>query len=478
MTQETDRTGKELERWVADAYRRIGARKVEHDVPMAGNQIDVYVELETPGRLLHCIAIEVKDWSKPVGVDVVNGFATITKLLRNECLIDEGIIVSASGFSRPAREAAEIYDIRLLEPADLEAMVAEAKTITGPVQEPPAEPAEPLPTLSPDVPATICIPAGPFWIGSLLNDRDAHDNEKPRRELDLPAYEISRYPVTNAQYARFLADNPDYPVPYSNEERAHFYNWHSEARIYPEGKADHPVVLVSWEDAMAYCRWLTGVTGRSCSLPTEEEWEKAARGGLPDARRYPWGDEWGLGLCNTQELGRKGTTPVGEFERTSKSPFEVVDMVGNVWEWTASWYNPYPDSPHESLNYGQSFRIVRGGSWRNSRRGARIACRGRVEPDARRSYLGFRVASDAVDAVLKGETPEQLDRAKLRELITACFDEEELRTLCFDLEVDYDDLRGEGRAGKARELVAYFERRGRISELVAYCRRARPNFSL
>jgi hypothetical protein len=129
MIQETTKTGKELERWVADAYRQMGARKVEHDVPMAGNQIDVYVELETPGRLLHCIAIEVKDWSKPVGIDVVNGFATITKLLHNECLIDEGIIVSASGFSRPARNAAETYDVRLLEPADLEAMVVTAQTV-------------------------------------------------------------------------------------------------------------------------------------------------------------------------------------------------------------------------------------------------------------------------------------------------------------------------------------------------------------
>jgi formylglycine-generating enzyme required for sulfatase activity len=486
MTQEANKTGKELERWVADAYRQMGARKVKHDVEMAGNQIDVYVELETPGRLLHCIVIEVKDWSKPVGIDVVNGFATITKLLRQECLIDEGIIVSASGFSRPARDAAQTYDIQLLEPADLEAMVAEAQAGREPAEEPhpePAEephlePAEPLPTLSPDVPATICIPAGPFWIGSFLNDRDAHDNEKPRRELNLPAYEIGRYPVTNAQYACFLAGNPDYPVPYLNEERARPYNWYSEARSYPEGKADHPVVLVSWEDAMAYCHWLTLVTGRSYRLPTEEEWEKAARGGLPEARRYPWGNEWRPGLCNTQELERKGTTSVGEFERTSKSPFGVVDMAGNVWEWTASWYNPYPDSPHESLNYGQIFRIVRGGSWRNSRRGARIACRGRCKPNARRACLGFRIASDAVDAVLEGETPEQLDRAKLRELITACFDEEELRTLCFDLEVDYDDLRGEGRAGKARELVVYFERRGRISELVAYCRRVRPKFSL
>lgn len=478
MTQEGKKTGKELERWVADAYRQIGARKVEHDVPMAGNQIDVYVELETPGRLVHCIAIEVKDWSKPVGIDVVNGFAAIAKLLRHECLIDEGIIVSASGFSRPARDAAQTYDIQLVEPADLAAMIAEAKLMTAPVKGSPPEPAEPLSALSLDVPVTVPIRGGPCWIGSPLDDSDAHDNEKPHREVNLPAYEMGRYPVTNAQYACFLAENPDHPVPYLDEEGARPYNWHSEARIYPEGKADHPVVLVGWEDAMAYCRWLSQVTERDYRLPTEEEWEKAARGGLPEARRYPWGNEWQPGLCNTQELERKGTTSVGEFERMSRSPFGVVDMAGNVWEWTATWYNPYPDSPHQSLNYGQIYRVVRGGSWQNSRRGARVTCRGRCKPDALRSCLGFRIASDVVDAVLESETPERLDRAKLRELIIACFDEEELRTLCFDLNVNYDDLRGEGRAGKARELVAYFERRRRISELVMYCRRVRPSFSL
>jgi formylglycine-generating enzyme required for sulfatase activity len=361
---------------------------------MVGNQIDVYVELETPGCLLHRVAVEVKDWSRPVGIDVVNKFATVAGLLRAKDGIDEGVIVSRKGFSKQARNAARTHNILLLEPADLGAMVAETKTMTGPVQEPPAEPAEPLPTLSPDVPATICIPAGPFWMGSLLDDPDAHENETPRREVNLPAYEIGRYPVTNAQYAHFLADNPDYPVPYSNEERAHPYNWDSQARIYPAEKADHPVVLVSWEDAMAYCHWLTGVTGRSYCLPTEEEWEKAARGNFPEVRRYPWGDEWQPGLCNTRELRRDSTTSVREFERAYWNPFGVVDMAGNVWEWTVSWYEPYPGSFYKSEHCGQIYRVVRGGSWENSCQRARISCRARYEPNVRRPYLGFRIASD------------------------------------------------------------------------------------
>jgi len=120
------KTGKELERWVADAYRQMGALKVEHDVELAGNQIDVYVELGTYGHLLHCVAVEAKDWTSPVGIDIVNGFAQKVKLLRSERLIDEGLIVSAAGFSRQARNAAQNYGIRLMEPADLYAMISEA----------------------------------------------------------------------------------------------------------------------------------------------------------------------------------------------------------------------------------------------------------------------------------------------------------------------------------------------------------------
>ena len=323
-------------------------------------------------------------------------------------------------------------------------------------------------------PVTIPIPAGPFWMGSSLDDPDARENEMPRRQVDLPSYEIGRYPVTNAQYARFLADNPHYPIPCQDEANAQPYNWDSRARSYPQGKADHPVVLVSWEDAMAYCRWLGRVTGRHYGLPTEEEWEKAARGGLPEMCCYPWGGTWQADCCNTQEMGRNGTTPVHEFERTNHSPFGALDMVGNTWEWTDSWYERYPDSPHRSLHYGRVYRVVRGGSWRNSRREARISCRGRYKPGVQRPYLGFRVVSDVVEMPAEGGPSEVVDRAELRQMIAACFDAGELRTLCFDLGVNYDDLPGEGRADKARELVAYFERRGRIRELEEHCRQLRP----
>ncbi len=450
-------TGKELERRVADAYRQMGARKVEHDVELAGNQIDVYVELEMPGCLLHRIAIEAKDWSRPVGIDVVNNFATVAGLLRDRRLIDEGIIISASGFSKQARNAAKEHGIRLLEPADLDAVGTKVRG--------------PWVRREVDVPPTISIPAGPFWIGSSPDDPEAYEyeNEKPRRKLHLREYYIGCYPVTNAQHACFVLDTGHSPPEHWDKDKV------------PVGLEDHPVVNVSHEDAEAYCRWLSQVTGQHHRLPTEEEWEKAARGGVPEARRYPWGDGWQPGICNTRELGRDGTTSIHEFEQANRSPFGVVDMAGNVWEWTDSWYERYPGSLHIGPHYGPLYRVVRGGSWRNSQREARISCRGRYKPDVRRPYLGFRIASDVgvqVAGAASGKrTPEQVDRTKLHQLITTHFDGEELRTLCFDLNVDYDDLRGEGKASKAREFIAYLERHGRIPELVEVCRRLRPHAS-
>lgn len=122
MAKKTVKTGKELEIRVADAYRAMGVRKAEHDVELAGHQIDVYVEMETADRALHRIAVEAKDYSKPVGIDIVSGFAIVVNNLRTLKLVDEGVIVSTAGFSHPARNAAKEHGLRLLEPADLDAM--------------------------------------------------------------------------------------------------------------------------------------------------------------------------------------------------------------------------------------------------------------------------------------------------------------------------------------------------------------------
>jgi hypothetical protein len=131
MARRTTKTGKALERQVADAYRAMGARKVEHDVELAGHQIDVYVEMETADRALHRVAVEAKDHTRPVGVKIVADFAAVVDGLRRLNLVDEGVIVSTVGFSKQARNAARLSGLRLLEPADLDAMQEGRDTATG-----------------------------------------------------------------------------------------------------------------------------------------------------------------------------------------------------------------------------------------------------------------------------------------------------------------------------------------------------------
>ncbi|MBC7226249.1 MAG: SUMF1/EgtB/PvdO family nonheme iron enzyme [Thermoflexales bacterium] len=203
------------------------------------------------------------------------------------------------------------------------------------------------------------IPGGSFLFG------------EDRRPVMTMAFRIGRYPVTNAQYARFLAANPQHPVPYVDEEWARPYNWDPVTRTYPEGKANHPVVLVSWEDAMAYCAW-AGVR-----LPTEEEWERAARG--EDGRAYPWGPSFEPTRANVRESGIGGTTPVGVYPEGA-SPYGVLDCAGNVWEWTAT---PYDEDE----------MVIRGGAWNFFAEDARTFVRERARRDHRSHCVGFRVAA-------------------------------------------------------------------------------------
>jgi formylglycine-generating enzyme required for sulfatase activity len=224
----------------------------------------------------------------------------------------------------------------------------------------------------------VWVPPGPFLMGSdKAKDTEASDSELPQHEVDLPGYWIGRYPVTVAQF-RIFVEETNYQV--ENERSL-------------EGPVDHPVRYITWREAMAYCRWLDEKTRLSVSLPSEAEWEKAARG--TDGRIYPWGDEQPTeNLCNIgRNVGRP--TPVGIYSPKGDSPYGCGDMSGNVWEWTRSLHKEYPYDPNdgrENLEAGDNlWRVLRGGAFVSSTWVVRCAFRGRFNPYDWDFYLGFRV---------------------------------------------------------------------------------------
>jgi len=188
----------------------------------------------------------------------------------------------------------------------------------------------------------VDIPAGPFSMGT---DRGNPD-EQPAHEVDVPAFQMDKFEVTNADFAAFV-EATGYQT--EAEKRGASRMWRDE---YGDGKDDHPVVRASWNDAVAYCTWL----GKR--LPTEAEWEKAARG--PEGFRYPWGNDYDATKVNGKESGLRGTTVVGSYPPNG---YGLLDMAGNVWEWTSDWYQAYPANPMPDQFYGEKFRVVRGGGW-------------------------------------------------------------------------------------------------------------------
>ncbi len=201
-----------------------------------------------------------------------------------------------------------------------------------------------------DVGEMVTIPGGEFLMGS-----DDVGAVQPRR-IYLPDFQIDKYETTNAQY-RVFAEETGHPAPDT---------------VYSDAVADYPVTNVSWEDALAYCEW----AGKR--LPSEAEWEKAARG--TDGFIYPWGNEWRDGVANTREAKIGGVTPVGEFS-AGASPYGVQDMAGNVWEWVDDWATP------EQVN-----KIIRGGAWNAINRWAQTFARNETPPTYTQDNLGFRCA--------------------------------------------------------------------------------------
>ena len=248
-------------------------------------------------------------------------------------------------------------------------------------------------------PNMMFIPAGYFEMGSISRDKEAERDEKPTHTVSVDAFYIDKYEVTNAQYKKFIDANPQWQKGrISKKYHDGDYLKHWNGNDYPPDKGDHPVVYVSWYAAMAYAEW------RGKRLPTEAEWEKAARGDLVN-KKYTWGDSLEANKANYgASVG--GTTAVGTYPANG---YGLYDMTGNVWEWCLDEYNAdfYSTSPeHNPLAGGtidnilsdfmnvKSVRVLRGGSWVSAAKFVRVSDRTRFTPKITNKARGFRCVKD------------------------------------------------------------------------------------
>lgn len=261
-----------------------------------------------------------------------------------------------------------------------------------------------------EVPALSFIPNSVFYIGSSESEREKayhideaaynvpvtreqnwYEAELPLQQVRLRSFYITRTPVTNFQYAAFVRDSgydaPDVDIvdwqSYGlnhTYESTRKYAWGPNG--YPQGRDRHPVVLVNYEDAQAYAKWLSEKTGQYWRLPNEREWELAARG--TDGRAYPWGNDFNPAKANTADIGPHDTLPVGSFPEGG-SPFGVLDMAGQVYEWTST--------PGEA-----SRMTVKGGAWDDRGCGVcRAAARHHRRWDMKHILIGFRLVREVAN---------------------------------------------------------------------------------
>ena len=235
----------------------------------------------------------------------------------------------------------------------------------------------------------VVIPAGSFPMGVPPGDRDGGRDEYPRHDVYLDSYVIDQYEVTNGRYLEFVRAT-GHRIP-QNPRNPTRNLWQGDTIT--ESLAGRPVVNVDWSDADAYCRW----AGKR--LPTEAEWEKAAKGNHD--WRFPWGNVEPTTKhlnYNQQWIGEKTLMPVGSYE-AGKSPYGVYDMAGNVWEWVNDWYDPhyYETSPKKNPKGPAAGikRVLRGSGWQNETPTVRIFTRVESDPAMRIESTGFRCARDA-----------------------------------------------------------------------------------
>lgn len=222
----------------------------------------------------------------------------------------------------------------------------------------------------------VRIPAGKFLMGSIKSNKLAYDDEKPQHTVDIPYdYWMGRFPVTNELYNIYA----------SGSERS--------------GKEDHPCTIVSWKLSVAYCKRLNSLfqseipSGLVLRLPTEAEWEKAARG--INGREYPWGNTFDKANCNSSESGKRDTTPVSLYSPHGDSSYGCADMVGNVWEWTHSLPKAYPYEVYDGRENENTSgrRVLRGGAFNKDPRLTRCSSRDNNDDYQANINIGFRVCA-------------------------------------------------------------------------------------
>ena len=252
----------------------------------------------------------------------------------------------------------------------------------------------------------VKVPAGEFTMGASNSDKQADANEKPQGKINLDDYYIGKYDVTNAQFAAFVkatgynttaddAGSGTILITATHTwETIKGANWQ-----HPRGPGsnilgldDYPVVMVSWDDAVAFCKWVADQSGRNVMLPSEAQWEKAARG--TKALLYPWGNDPPTADLANFNNNEGSQMPVGDYSPAGDSPYGASEMAGNVWQWTRSVYKPYPYDASDGREdeTSRESRVVRGGSYPNPPQYLRVTDRLWYLPADRYEAVGFRVA--------------------------------------------------------------------------------------
>lgn len=286
--------------------------------------------------------------------------------------------------------------------------------------------------------------------------------------LYLPTFWISKTPITNRQYQLFkekigAADN--------------------DVQAYPSGKGNHPVVEVSLHDAFCFADWASKEFNCYITLPSEAEWEKAASWN-PESKtksQYPWGNEFIVEMCNCKEAGFHSTTHVNKYEN-AKSAYGILDMSGNVWEWTRSKYRNLPYDPQDGRRdevkleeYGAT--VLRGGSFLHSKSYQRTTFRLNSKQYPYKKYvdIGFRIAAFLTENPYTSLSTGTENLSALRKKMMQFLDMGEIKTICFDMEIDEELLKRSTKGEFVQELIKYCQRHNRINALRKKCAELNSN---